>query len=76
MLEKRAAIRLHLVEAVSESWSNVFSLDIIWALMFLNEERRLGWGREEGGAERRENKRKVEANPKHCEKVMCFDMSN
>lgn len=41
----------------------------IWAL--LNEE---GWaGKEGGGAE---NKRNVEANPKHCEKVICFDMSN
>lgn len=41
----------------------------VWAL--LNEE---GWaGKEGGGAE---NKRNVEANPKHCEKVICFDMSN
>ena len=54
----------------------MFNLDAIWALMFLNEEKRLGWGREDRGAERRENKRNVEANPKHCEKVMCFDMSN
>lgn len=38
---------MHLVEAVRESRSNVFSPDDIWALTFLNEERRLGWGREE-----------------------------
>lgn len=54
----------------------MLSLDTFWALMLLSQERSLGSGGEEGGAEGRENKRNVEANPKHCEKVMCFDMSN
>lgn len=52
----------------------MLSLDAFQALMLFSQERSLGWEREE----QRKGKMKEmwNPNPKHCEKVMCFDMSN
>lgn len=52
-------------------------LAAFWVFDAFKSSKKSGLG-ERGGEEQREgeNKRNVGANPRHCEKVMCFDMSN